>query len=180
MRSSQWLFVQLYINIRYQRAAVPSDPKLTTESELRYRRGHFTRTLACSYRYMQNTICSLDLQNMFYYFIANRDINSLLLMIGTLAPDNVSSIHEPFYKIMALFVLRTLILQTHICIHPVGLDVCCLVGPFVHFHIFMCANSEGSGETARMRSLTLAFAGRLCDKYHNLMIWLKSEMDKAQ
>ena len=38
----------------------------------------------------------------------------------------------------------------------------------------MCANSEGSGETARMRKLAWAFAGRLCGKYHNLMIWLKS------
>ena len=38
---------------------------------------------------------------------------------------------------------------------------------------FMCANSEGSGETARMRRLAWAFAGRLCDKYHNLMSWLK-------
>ena len=36
----------------------------------------------------------------------------------------------------------------------------------------MCANSEGSGETARMRRLACAFAGRLCDKYHNLMSWL--------
>ena len=33
---------------------------------------------------------------------------------------------------------------------------------------FMCANSEGSGEG----SLALAFDGRLCDKYHNLMSWL--------
>ena len=39
---------------------------------------------------------------------------------------------------------------------------------------FMCANSKGSGETARMRRLAWAFAGRLCDKYHNLMSWLKS------
>ena len=31
----------------------------------------------------------------------------------------------------------------------------------------MCANSEGSGET--LRSLAWAFAGRQCDKYHNLM-----------
>ena len=38
---------------------------------------------------------------------------------------------------------------------------------------FMCANREGSGETARMRRLAWAFAGRLCDKYHNLMSWLK-------
>ena len=36
----------------------------------------------------------------------------------------------------------------------------------------MCANSEGSGETARMRRLAWAFAGRLCDKYHNLMSML--------
>ena len=36
----------------------------------------------------------------------------------------------------------------------------------------MCANSEGSGETARMRSLAWALAVRLCDKYHNLMSWL--------
>ena len=36
----------------------------------------------------------------------------------------------------------------------------------------MCANSEGSGETARMPRLTWAFAGHLCDKYYNLMSWL--------
>ena len=36
----------------------------------------------------------------------------------------------------------------------------------------LCANSEGSDETARMRRLAWAFAGRLCDKYHNLMSWL--------
>ena len=34
---------------------------------------------------------------------------------------------------------------------------------------FMCANSKGSGETARMHRLARVFAGRLCDKYHNLM-----------
>ena len=39
---------------------------------------------------------------------------------------------------------------------------------------FMWANSEGSGETAQMRRLAWAFAGRLCDKYHNRMSWLKS------
>ena len=37
---------------------------------------------------------------------------------------------------------------------------------------FMCANSKGSGETAQMRRLAWAFAGRLCDKYHNLLSWL--------
>ena len=74
----------------------------------------------------------------------------------------------PIHEIMALFVLRKLILQTHMCSHPVRLDVSILVGPFVYF---MCANSEGSGETARMRRLPWFFAGRLCGKYHNLMRW---------
>ena len=36
----------------------------------------------------------------------------------------------------------------------------------------MCANSEGSGETARMRRLDWAFADRICDKYQILMGWL--------
>ena len=35
----------------------------------------------------------------------------------------------------------------------------------------MCANSEGSGETAHPRSRTRAFADQLCDKYHNLISW---------
>ena len=37
----------------------------------------------------------------------------------------------------------------------------------------MCANSEGSGETAQMGRLAWGLAGCLCDKYHNLMGWLK-------
>ena len=56
------------------------------------------------------------------------------------------------------------------CSHPMGLglDVWFLVGPFVYFDM-SCANSKGSGETVRMRRLAWAFAGRLCDKLHNLM-----------
>ena len=37
---------------------------------------------------------------------------------------------------------------------------------------FVCVNSEGSGKTVQMRRLAWAFAGRLCDKYHNLVSWL--------
>ena len=75
---------------------------------------------------------------------------------------------------MALFVLRKLIRQTCMHSHPVGLDFGCLVGTLIRLlPYFMCANSEGSGETVRMRGLAWAFAGRLCDKYHNLMSWLK-------
>ena len=69
---------------------------------------------------------------------------------------------------MALFVLRKLILQTRMRSHPVGLIIWFLVGPFVYFHTLCRANSEGSCETARMRRLAWAFAGRLRDKYHNL------------
>ena len=39
---------------------------------------------------------------------------------------------------------------------------------------FICANSESSGKTARIRRLTWAFAGHICDRYHNpmsLLIW---------
>ena len=50
-----------------------------------------------------------------------------------------------------------------------GLDVWFFIGPY-----FMCVNSKGSGETAQMRRLGWDFAGRLCDKYHNLMSWLIS------
>ena len=41
---------------------------------------------------------------------------------------------EPAHEIMVLFILRKLILQTCMCIHPVGLDVWFFVGPFVYFH----------------------------------------------
>ena len=72
---------------------------------------------------------------------------------------------------MGLFVLRKLILQTRMRSHPAGIDVWILALRLLPY--FMCANSEGSGETARMRRLAWAFAGRLCNKYHNLMSWLK-------
>ena len=78
---------------------------------------------------------------------------------------------EPCHEIMALFVLRKLNLQTRMHSHLLALDVRILVGFFVYFHTFMYANREGSGETARMRMLAWAFAGRLCDKCHNLMSW---------
>ena len=63
---------------------------------------------------------------------------------------------------------RKLILQTHMRSHPVG-ATCLIFGRARRLlPYFMCANSKGSGETARIRRLAWAFAGRLCDKYHNL------------
>ena len=50
---------------------------------------------------------------------------------------------------------------------------CLIFGWTLHsLPYFMCANSEGSGETGSMHRLAWAFAGRLIDKYHNLMSWL--------
>ena len=82
--------------------------------------------------------------------------------------------------IMALFVLRKLILQTCMRSHPVWLEVCFFGRSLILLPYFMCANSEGSGETARMRRLAWAFAGRLYDKYHNLMSWLNWCSDRRQ
>ena len=76
---------------------------------------------------------------------------------------------EPAHEIMALFVLRKRILQMPMCCHPVGLDVWILVGPFVYFHT-SCVWTAKALE--RLRRLAWAFAGCLCDKYHNLMGWL--------
>ena len=38
--------------------------------------------------------------------------------------------------------------------------------------ILYSCDSEGSSEIPRMRKLAWAYAGRLCDKHHNLMSWL--------
>ena len=66
-----------------------------------------------------------------------------------------------------------LILQTRMRSHPVGLDIWFLVGPFVYFHT-LCVRTVKA--LVRLCRLAWAFAGRLCDKYHNLMMmsWLKS------
>ena len=48
-----------------------------------------------------------------------------------------------------------------------------LVWLFCLLPYFTCAHSEGSGVAAWMRRLAWAFSGRLCDKYYNLMSWLK-------
>ena len=83
------------------------------------------------------------------------------------APEaDAQTIIEPAHEVMALFVLRKLILLAS------GAR-CLIFGRTLRLlPYFMCVNSEGSGETARMRRLAWAFAGRQCDKYHNLMSWL--------
>ena len=72
---------------------------------------------------------------------------------------------------MVLSVLRKLILQTRMRGHPVGLDVLFCV----YFHTSCVQNREGSGETARDAQARLShrWDSRLCDKYQDLLSWLK-------
>ena len=72
--------------------------------------------------------------------------------------------NEPCHEIMVLFVLCKLSLQTRMRSHPFGVR-CQIFGRTQRLPpYFLCANSEGSGETARKRRLPGAFAGRLCGK----------------
>ena len=56
--------------------------------------------------------------------------------------------YQPSHEIMALFVLRNLILQTRMLSHPVVYMIDFRILRLLPY--FMCANSEGSGGTARM------------------------------
>ena len=83
---------------------------------------------------------------------------------------------------MVLFILRKIILQERMHSHLVGLDVWFLVDPLSTSILHVCKQRRlwqdcadvqaRSGKTLRMRRLTWAFVGHLCDKYHNLMSWL--------
>ena len=75
--------------------------------------------------------------------------------------------NEPCHEIIVLFDVRKLTLHTCMRSHPVGLDVWFLVGPFPYFHTSWMRIAKA---LARLRRL--AWAGHLCDKYHNLMSWL--------
>ena len=82
---------------------------------------------------------------------------------------------EPAHEIIALIVPHKLILQMRMRMrsHPLGARCLIFGRTFRLLPNFMYANSEGSGETARVRRLAWVFAGRLCDKYHNHMSWFK-------
>ena len=74
---------------------------------------------------------------------------------------------------MGLWYVSSSAIQTRMHSHPVGARSLMFGRTLGLFPYFMCANNEGSGETARMHRLALAFADRLFDKYHNLMSWDK-------
>ena len=79
--------------------------------------------------------------------------------------------NEPSHEVMVLFAFRTLILQTRLRSHPVGLDVWFLVRPFVCFHTLCvrtakavarlrgCAGSPESSLVAYVISTIISWAG---------------------
>ena len=91
--------------------------------------------------------------------------------------------YEPCHDIMVLFILRKLVLQTHSSnghAQPSSGARCLIFGQtFYLLPYFVCANSEGSGETAWISRLAQAFAGRLCDKYPLLMSWVLQTLMKS-
>ena len=95
--------------------------------------------------------------------LLNKSIEELMIPVPE---EEVTEVIGIVYEIMALFVLHKLIFQTCMRSHPVGLDVWSLVQPFVYFHT-LCVR------TAKALALSWAFTVRLCDKYHNLVSWLK-------
>ena len=86
--------------------------------------------------------------------------------------SKVPYIMSQLMRLMVLFVLCTSH-SSNAHVQPSSGARCLIFGGTLRLlPNFMCANSEGSGETAQMRRLGWAFAGRLYDKYHNLMSWL--------
>ena len=80
---------------------------------------------------------------------------------------------EPSHEIIVLFVLRKLILQSHMRSYPMGLDVWCLVRPYVYFHtsyvrtakalarLRACAGSPVSSLVANVISTIISWAGSI-------------------
>ena len=98
---------------------------------------------------------------------------------------------------MVLFGLRKLVLQTHICSHPVGLDVWFLVRPFVYFHtscvrtvkalvrLHGCAGSPEPSLVAYVISTVISWAGSIISLampawlhwFISKMFWLWMRLD---
>ena len=73
------------------------------------------------------------------------------IMVQKSHPNSFSSINEPCHEIMVfLSSTNSIIFMSH----PVGLVGCLIFGQTLRLlPYFMCVNSIGSGETARMRRL---------------------------
>ena len=89
--------------------------------------------------------------------------------------------YEPCHEIMVLSVLRQLILQTHMCSHPVGLDVWFLVWPFIYFHTSCVRTAKAlakmHGCAGSPEPLLVTYAIRIiiswAGSYGYAWVWLK-------
>ena len=92
----------------------------------------------------------------------------------------------PAHGSMVLFVLRKLILQTHMRSHQVGPDVWFLVGPFVYFHTLCvrtakalarlcgCAGSHEPSLVAYVVSTIFSWAPSLVCSYSLIFPWFQT------
>ena len=108
------------------------------------------------YRYMYRTLqlCKLSWTNNSVHDANKHKMNLV---------DTNESVTEPPHEIMVLFVLRKIIFSNAHA-QPSSGAGCLIFGrtlPLLPY--FMCANSEGSDEDARMRRLSWTFTGRLCE-----------------
>ena len=104
--------------------------------------------------------------------IAGADRYAHMLAVCCLGIIHWAMVLMVHHEIMVLFFFRKLILPTRIRSQLSSGAKCLMFGRTLRLlPYFMCADSE-AGETARMHRLAWAFAGWLCDKYHNLMSWL--------
>ena len=138
----------------------------------------YTRFLFCL---VQDTVVALQALSEMASQIFSGNIQQTITIVGTGFTDTITvnslnarvlqtrqvQINEPTHEIMALIALRKLNLQTRMRSNPLGLHVWFLVRPFVYFHTLCVRTAKAQ---ARLRG---AFAVHLCDKYHNLMSWLK-------
>ena len=95
-------------------------------------------------------------------------------VLSSFPPFYVTYIQTSHVMRLVLFILRkTQLSNAHA--QPSSGAKCLIFGRALRLlPYFMCANSEGSGETARMHRFAWAFAGRLCDKYHNQIYLAKA------
>ena len=82
------------------------------------------------------------------------------------------TIFELVSKILITIACALKSLNKHACKLSSGVRGVNLGQNLYLYHCFMCANTEGSGETAHFYRLVRAFAARICNKYKNRVNWL--------
>ena len=96
----------------------------------------------------------LELRTGWQRILEHSSYNRFTVDAKLLKESSYTTLTEPCHEIMVLFVLHKLFFFKCAC-------------AAIHWGFHVCEQQM----TAQMRRLAWAFAGRLCDKYHNLMSW---------